>query len=220
VIFENETLNRPARAIASGERPPWEDLSDSDDESEHDNRQEPEQASELDQIGSYIRETIRCFLRLSMTIQNPAPHDRYMKGMSVDTSYFQPFDTQHVRSKFPNAKEFVGQRLGKSITTRRQFLKYSENHRKRLKSGLMGEIDEDAQSTIASSLPLHIKTGAFGLPINENDDLISQTSLATTVANSDKLTAPPFPKNAIYGQEFECPLCYCIVSIDNWDGWK
>jgi hypothetical protein len=206
-----------ARAIASGQRLPWEDLSDSDDDSDTEENHGVPPTSELDQICSFVRETIRCLLRLSMTIQNPAPHDRFLKGSSVDTSHFEVFDTQHVRAKFPKANEVITQRLGKAISTRRQFLKYSEHHRKRLKSGLTEGIEGEAQSTVASSLPIQIKAGAFEIETKVDDD---QTSFATTVANSDKLKVPPFPENAVYGQEFECPLCYCIVSIDNWTGWK
>jgi hypothetical protein len=143
-----------------------------------------------------------------------------MKGSSIDTSHFQLYDTQHVRSKFPNADEYVTNRLGKAISTRRQFLKYSEQHRKRLKAGLTSNIGDEVQSTVASSLPFQIKSGAFELPTKDNDDQISMTSFATSVANSDKLKVPPLPKNAVYDQEFECSLCYCIVSVENWDAWK
>jgi hypothetical protein len=148
-----------------------------------------------------------------MTIQNPAPHDRFMKGSSIDTSHFELFDTQHVCSKFPKADEFVTHRLGKAISIRRQFLKYSENHRKRLKAGLSGNFEGDAQSTVASSLPVHIE-------YTEQNDNVSQTSFGTSVANSDKLRVPPLPSSATYGEEFECPLCFCIASVKDWNGWK
>lgn len=173
--------------------------------------------SELNQISSYIRETTRCLLRLSMAIQNPAPHDRFMKGSSVDTSHFQLFDTQHVRSKFLNADEFVTNRLGKAISIRRQFLKYSEQHRNRLKAGLSSNTRDEGQSTVASSLPSQIKTESAMI---DDDDQASMTSFATSTANSDKLRVPPLPKTAVYGLEFECSLCYCIVSVGSWDGWK
>jgi hypothetical protein len=212
--LEVELKSSPARAIVSGERPSAGEFSDSDDESDDDDNDHGRlTASELNHIGSYLRETVRCLLRLSMTIQNPAPHDRYMKGSKVDTSHFELFDTQHVCSKFPKADEFVTHRLGKAISTRRQFLKYSENHRKRLKAGLSGNPDGDAQSTVASSLPYKIE-------YRDYNDHTSQTSFGTSVANSEKLKAPPLPDFARYGEEFECPLCYCIASVKDWNGWK
>lgn len=54
----------------------------------------------------------------------------------------------------------------------------------------------------------------------DDDDQGSMTSFATTAANSDKLKVPALPKAAVYGEEFECILCYCIVSIKNWSDWK
>lgn len=95
-----------------------------------------------------------------MTIRNPAPHDRLVKAVSIDTSYYEIFDLGHVRSKFPAAKvmssdchtlnvancmgkEHLAIRLGKSISRRRQYLKYCERHHKKL-----------AQDMIATHKPI------------------------------------------------------------------
>lgn len=153
-----------------------------------------------------------------MTIQNPSPHDRFLKASSIDTSYYEAHDIDHVRSKFPDASPLITERLGKAISWRRQFIKYSEAHRKRYKSGLdnnNGGIE--TQSTIASSLPNVTKLGAYD---PENSDAVSQTSFATSVAGDDKLKVPPMPDGVDYDDEFECPLCYYIVSVKNRDAWK
>jgi hypothetical protein len=153
-----------------------------------------------------------------MTIQNPAPHDRFLKASSIDTSFYEAHDIDHVRSKYPDASPLIIGRLGKAISWRRQFIKYSEAHRKRYKSGLDDKDDGiEKLSTVASSLPNVIKLGAYDL---ENSDAISQTSFATSVAGDDKLKVPPMPAGVDYDDEFECPLCYCIVSVKNWDAWK
>lgn len=48
--------------------------------------------SESDQIMSGIQNIVDCLLRLSMSIRNPAPHDRFMAAKSTDTSSYEPFD--------------------------------------------------------------------------------------------------------------------------------
>lgn len=75
----------------------------------------------------------------------------------------------------------------------------------------------EKQSTVASSLPTAIKLGAHEL---DHLDEMSQTSFATSTAGDDKLKAPPMPTGVDYMDEFECPLCYCIVSFKSWSAWK
>ena len=148
-----------ANAIITGEITPWEDLSDSDsDVSEDSDKQD---ATELEQHAFSLSEINTCLMRLSMAIRNPAPHDQFKESAHFRVSHFEHFDMQHVRAKFPNAKEYLVARLGKAISRRRQYLNYREEHRQRLAQGLEPAADlvavnnalvEEPQSEIMDTL--------------------------------------------------------------------
>jgi hypothetical protein len=81
-----------------------------------------------------ISHVITCLYKFSIATQNPTPRDRLEKCSSIDVSYFEDFDIQHVVDKFPLAtkSDYLTQRLGKANTRRRQLLKYHERHHKKI----------------------------------------------------------------------------------------
>lgn len=192
--------------------------SDSDEELEkgldHDDVSHP-----LYEMKCQLREITRSLLRLSMSIQNPAPYDRYMAATSTSASFYEEFDLNHVKQKFPGMKSFLSERLSRSITAKRQFLKYSEAHRSRLKAEDPGGHNMDSKSTKATSLPPALLSPK-GESEGDLDDIGSFTSFAISKAADDSLRVPPFPETASYEDEFECPLCFCIICVPNWSGWK
>jgi hypothetical protein len=155
-------LIEDASAIAKGEETPWDQHdpgeggyvdSDSDDEA-------PD--TELGQIAADMADVVNCLLRLTVTIRNPAPHDRYKQAKNTDTSHFEPYDVHHVRSKFNEIEPWLAERLGKAISWRRQYLKYREFHHQKLSHGIDQELGEERAleaGTIASSIPSHLKEG-------------------------------------------------------------
>ncbi|KAF4995056.1 hypothetical protein FDECE_12911 [Fusarium decemcellulare] len=190
----------------------------------------PPMPSELSQIFDSIVEDINCLLRLSVSIRNPAPHDCFKQSALTDTTHFEPFDIQHVRSKFPTASTELIERLGRAISRRRQFFKYREMHHHKLASGLLDSAsgtDDTVQSTVASSIPYHLKTvpniDTSASSILEDDDASaaawSETSYATSATNTERPKLPALPKEADSGP-FECPLCFMIVSIKSRRMWK
>lgn len=58
--------------------------------------------------------------------------DRLLKMSKIDVSYYEPFDLQHVKNKFPLADEKMVERLGRAISRRRQYLKYRESHNEKM----------------------------------------------------------------------------------------
>jgi hypothetical protein len=178
----------------------------------------------LDQLSAYISNTIGCLFRVSMIIQKPAPHDRFIKSGKFDQSFRQTWDEQYVRDKFVNVPEWLGARLGKAISRRRQFLEYRKNHHQRLTASDDRNIEEGAaEVTVVSSLPTVARQDK--VPSIENDmpilDEGSVTSYAETVFNQDTLCTPKMPEAAIDGAAFECPYCFMIVSqIHNKLQWK
>jgi hypothetical protein len=98
--------------IAAGERPPRDeapsDPDSSDDELELEDiaKNDPVEplTTELQQLFEDVVVCVDCLYKLSMTIRNAAPHDRLIKAASIDTTYYEIWDIQHVKTKYPAAK--------------------------------------------------------------------------------------------------------------------
>ncbi|KAF5665566.1 hypothetical protein FCIRC_10493 [Fusarium circinatum] len=193
---------------------PWDQITADE---EFDESDDPD--TELNQISADVADVVNCLLRLSVAIRNPAPHDRFIKSHSIDTSHYEIFDIQHVSSKFKTLEPLLAERLGKAKSRRRQFFNYRLAHRTKLSQGLTHEGDDG--ETIVSSLPDYLKDAASGgqpLPIDAiggdgSDSGFSQTSYATSLTDVDQCRIPPLPKESSDGA-FECPFCYTIIVAD------
>lgn len=186
--------------------------------------------SELTQIMMDIIDIIDCLLRLSVSVQNPAPHDRFKATTSTDASFYEVSDINHVGDKFKSAEEWLVERLGKAISHRRQYFKYRDTHHQKLACGLE-DPESDlhiGQSTVASSIPQHLKMGntsggtaSFDVLDEDqrSDTGHSQTSYATSVAVSELLRVPEIPKEYSRGA-FECPFCFMMIVVSERHAWK
>ncbi|KAH7323008.1 hypothetical protein B0I35DRAFT_192058 [Stachybotrys elegans] len=179
--------------------------------------------AEIQDIHVDIADVIDCLLRLSMTIQHPAPHDRYLRYQTTDKSHHEHWDIQHVRSKFDKIDDEIAERLGRAISRRRQYFQYRESHHEKLAFGLDGN-EDDAPHTVASSLPEHLKqekeaSARVVLEDDRSDTGYSETSYATTAVDTKQRRIPPMPKAAFDGP-FECPFCHMIIKVDNRVAWK
>jgi len=195
--------------------------------------------SDISPILADIGHTIDCLLRLSITIQNPAPHDHFASrsGLIIIAAY-EEWDIRHIQEKHPHVDSWIAERLGKATARRRQYFRYREEHAIKLSQGLEAsagderderdERDENDErekaTTIASSIPQHLKESQ----VTENPDLtdlddnlsaVSKTSYALSTADSGELRVPPIPKEHEDGP-FNCPFCHMIVSISNRRDWK
>ncbi|KAI0505729.1 hypothetical protein F5B22DRAFT_494797 [Xylaria bambusicola] len=185
--------------------------------------------TEFLEIITDINDIIGCLLRLSVSIRNPAPHDHFMSSKFIDTSYFEEYDVEHVKAKFPHIELALAIRLGKAISQRRQYFKYRKAHHEKLNAGLdldLGRSEAGAQSTIASSIPTALKDNENSHPAfsrldeeEESNSGASQTSYATSGPESGRLKIPSLPKQASDGP-FECPFCYMIISVSTTIQWK
>lgn len=230
--------------IVTGARVSWEDLSDSDSDTDDTTLQLQaegrEDTTELSQLASNIVEIITCLMRLSMAIRNPAPHDQFKASMQIDLTHYESFDIDHVRGKFPLAEDYLVLRLGKAISRRRQYLRYRDEHRKNLEQGLQPQIQvqqlgttnqlahtisapsERVESTVASSIPLAVKASVSTADLEEEDyyeDNLSQTSYASSASDPSRLRPPSVPKQGRDGEPFECPLCFRLTSIRQAAAW-
>ncbi|KAI3331719.1 hypothetical protein HD806DRAFT_478108 [Xylariaceae sp. AK1471] len=184
--------------------------------------------SDLDLFLADISHVVDCLYRLSVTISNPAPHDQFSSRAGAETlSYYEHYDIRHIQEKFPQIENWLAKRLGRAISTRRQFFKYREDHHARLASG----IDDDNslteggdQTTIASSLPEHLKDSlnnrvAAELSDSDVQSVVSRTSYAPSLDNSEQLKVPPVPNEYLDGP-FLCPFCYLMIEVGSRSVWK
>ncbi|KAF2491476.1 hypothetical protein BU16DRAFT_565175 [Lophium mytilinum] len=235
-----ESLNNTL-SIVTGEKVPWDEMSDSDTDSgteagspEPDTRA-LEDETELKQLFSGIRDTISCLFRLSMAIRNPAPNTQSGSTITADKSYYEDYDIEHVRAKFHeekfhNCDKVLMERLGRAISARRQYLSYREEHYKKLAKGVEkigfeeARTEQTANSTEASPMPK-----LLGTPTDDNrlvedklvddgEDDLSQSSRATST--NATIRVPSLPKESLENEHYECPLCFMIVSIHTRPAWK
>lgn len=200
------------------------DLSDSDD----DFPLELDDRTELSQISSNMTEIIDCLFRLSVSIQNPAPHDRFKRTNWVNKSHYEQFDIAHVRETIPSVSTAHAERLGKAITRRRQYFAYRQSHHQKLAHGLDDmQVDEAAAgaSTVASSIPQHLKSANAEpeQPSVIDEDKASDTGWTETTVDSvlergDRPRIPPLPDEA-HERPFECPFCYAMISATTTKAW-
>ncbi|KAK3364619.1 hypothetical protein B0T25DRAFT_69838 [Lasiosphaeria hispida] len=230
LLADLAALIEDATAIVDGDKVPWDQLEEDsltgDDGDEDGDEGIPE--TELGQIATDVVEVVDCLLRLSVTIRNPAPHDRFVASAATETLHYEPYDTQHVRSKFGDTvNEALAKRLGEAISRRRQYFKYRESHHTKLSSSLDSDA-KDAASTVASSIPHHMKDSATNNTqpmvgvVDEDarsDAGASETSFASSAASDAKLRVPPLPQQAQKGP-FECPFCFMMIAATNTISWK
>ncbi|KAK5663802.1 hypothetical protein OQA88_5 [Cercophora sp. LCS_1] len=225
-----------ATSICSGETVPWDqqDIEGSSfefsdvEEDFSDLMQDDE--TELSQITSNVADMIDCLFRLTVSIRNPAPHDRFSKRSRVDLSHYERFDVAYVRDFIPALPVAQAERLGKAITRRREYLAYRQSHHQKLSRGLEdGEDTADDQtaaaSTVASSLPPWPKApDAKPTDLGVIDeDQASETGGTETTVNSDLATGdrpriPPLPSDAYKGP-FVCPFCNDMIVATSTKAW-
>jgi hypothetical protein len=241
LLMHLDSILEEANDIIMGHRTPWEDLSESDSETDEEDPVEPQnnvsEVTELQQLISNTAEVVTCLMRLSIAIRNPAPHNQYKESRHIDMSYFEKFDIEHVCAKFPNAPAYLTERLGAAISRRRQYLRYRKDHQERLKQGLeqtklpqaiykhketsVGQ-SERIESTVASSIPLAMRTSSPTIQVEKHDyheDVLSQTSYASSNNDPAKLRPPPLPEQGYNGEPFECPLCCRLSSVSQTSAW-
>lgn len=92
--------------------------------------------SELQQLYDEVVNIVDCLYKMSMLIRRPAQHDLLTGSYRSDVAGYEPFDREHVRSKYHEADDMTVQRLGRAITHRRKYLKYRECHHAKLGEGI------------------------------------------------------------------------------------
>jgi len=100
----------------------------------------PADKDEAHDILDVASECIRSLLRISVLIRKATPRDRFSRAIQTTSAKSSPFldqfDICHVAERYPKLKRNEAarlcERLGRAITKRRQFLRYSRQHRSRI----------------------------------------------------------------------------------------
>jgi hypothetical protein len=203
--------------------------------------------SRFGEAAKEIGNVVACLYRLSITIQNPSSREKLEKMEKIDMTFFETFDTEHIRNKFGIIRESGGdwllERLGKSNTKRRQILRYHETHHEKivgLRIAQLGAEEGEAPEVGMSSGdfysvgPSTVQTTVSTVyQQNQEYDLVnpidldsrseagcSQTSYASsTNSGKDVFRVPPPPQGFDSGP-FQCPYCFRIVETTNKNSWK
>lgn len=101
---------------------------------------ETEHLSEIRELFETCQDCISCLFRLSVAIRKATNRDKYAtSARRREDPYDELFDIAHVGHKFPKVHDkqpWLEARLGRAITRRREFLRYSKEHEQRLGRGV------------------------------------------------------------------------------------
>ncbi|KAI0965397.1 hypothetical protein F4678DRAFT_335366 [Xylaria arbuscula] len=130
---------------------------------------------ESQDILDVISECTRGLLKISVLIRKATPRDRFARALQVDNPFIDQFDINYVAERYPKLRkpgfEWLCVRLGRAITKRRQFLRYSREHGRRIagsnekdteinKSGAQTKASNEVQTFhISSNSQAHSSAG-------------------------------------------------------------
>ena len=114
---------------------------ESDDMFNPEDSVETEHLSEICELFETCQDYITCIFRLSVAIRKATNRDKYeTSARRREDPYDELFDIAHVGHKFPKVHDeqpWLEARLGRAITRRREFLRYSREHGQRLGRGVV-----------------------------------------------------------------------------------
>ncbi|KXH35491.1 hypothetical protein CSAL01_01572 [Colletotrichum salicis] len=134
-----------AKKILTGQTVPWDKLSNKVNTSQ-DGMIEPQ--TELQQIATEICGLVDCLLRLRVATGDPAPHDRITSAKLRKNPEDFSFDVNFFKETWVRIEEFLAERLGKSVSQRRETLRQGAHERK---SSTNSDLLHNEQSPGASS---------------------------------------------------------------------
>jgi hypothetical protein len=252
-IVSNVRENRTATLGSKTESldPAYQDENTQQDKTGSDSEEE---TSEVREILDSISDAVKNLLRLSIIVRNNTHRDRYSRAASaaMESPFDEHFDIDHVRHKFPELeksnREWLVHRLGKSITQRRQYLRYCREHHAKISK----DVITDEQSSLTANKPI-IPTVTRLAPVAKSENSKPTSTLAPTQASTlvltlgqsleeegteenqsqtsyaisteeensiSKLSVVALDEISKQEKYFECPYCWQIQAISNQKAWK
>lgn len=174
---------------------------------------------------------ITSLFRMGILIRKSGRRDRFTHALKGEAFPVQ-FDTDYVRQKYTkiHSDVFVS-RLGSTIAKRRQFIKYSRDHRRRLgadddapeaSTTATERVSSRATTFIPGAMPLHCNQDTQRTAAREEyeDDAISVKTATTTSASLTTLKLPSLQHLSPDGRIFECPICFTLGSFRSEGQWR
>ncbi|KAI8956283.1 hypothetical protein F4801DRAFT_10365 [Xylaria longipes] len=138
---------------------------------------------ESQDILDVISDCIRSLLKISILIRKATPRDRFARALQGDDPFIDQFDINYVAEKHSKLNkpesEWLCARLGRAITKRRQFLRYSRQHGSRI-AGLYGNDRERSKHHVLSKDSGEVT--AFDISLNTQMRYPVGTNLSGSVA--------------------------------------
>ncbi|TVY79991.1 hypothetical protein Focb16_v009427 [Fusarium oxysporum f. sp. cubense] len=212
-----QRLLEDAHAIIVGDRVPWDQIDDDEDSQPEDERQalDTSPETEIEQIMAHIADGIDNLSYLDAALREPLTNDR----TSDETSLFEPFDVQHVQSKYPAVDKVIAERLGKAISARRQLF-HGQGSTELSSQPPKGRLaDEPTLEILANQLDLE----DLAYQGSEHKGVLDEHSSKTSYIASEDLRAhqiPPLPQKATAGRPFRCPFCHQMLAALSTKAWK
>ncbi|KAH7159711.1 hypothetical protein B0J13DRAFT_616516 [Dactylonectria estremocensis] len=117
-----------AVAIITGEESSWDQLSGDEGIVPSEVAEDSESPNtELDQISVDFADVVNCLLHECGHPKSRTSRSLYRITPTV-TSHYEPFNIQHIYSKFESIDSELAEKLGKAISRRRQYFKYRMVH--------------------------------------------------------------------------------------------
>ena len=156
----------------------------------------------LKDILNDIAHIITSLYNLSVAIQNPVPQERLAKFAAINVSHFKPWDIEQIRGKFPEAPEYLIERMGEANCRRRQFLVYYKNHYDKIARNINLPLTSDGLWESTSNQDHSAQTGDGGCVIMEGaGPIFNLASAPTSTLPQSQATATKIMADAIASHE-------------------
>ncbi|KAF5631550.1 hypothetical protein F52700_6755 [Fusarium sp. NRRL 52700] len=225
LLSHTQRLLDDALAIIVGTQVPWDRI----EEEEQDSQLEEERQSldispetEIDQILAHIDDAIDNLSYLNPALRGPFADD----ARTDETSPFEPFDIQHVRSKHPEIDSAIAERLGKAISVKRQIFKYRQDNKSQRPTEQSPHNHSYSPTVTTQILETLMSQVALENPIPQDDkasesepELSSETS-CSDVGYTRVSQIPELSYEATEGTPFRCVCCQEIIEVSSVLAWK
>ncbi|KAL4879921.1 hypothetical protein BJY04DRAFT_219725 [Aspergillus karnatakaensis] len=178
--------------------------------------------TETQELYNSLVDKISQLFEISMTLRNPAQHDRLVGTHKVDVEPFKFHYQQHVSHKYPNADSIMVLRIGSAMARQKAILKYRDRHHQKLRQGLHTENEDiitiKLSETVATSFNMETV-------VPQSSDLASESGISSTsyaaslVDGKERVTIRPLPRLWTPQRAFECPYCYFVITIKDRRAW-
>ncbi len=178
--------------------------------------------TELEQITLHIKEVVESLWGLSAAIQHPAPHD-FNTFLAANTLVNEMNDLSHVRESYPKLLHWQAEKLAGALLRARQYLRYrSASPTKPALDVSQGQDRTGKRKVPSTSESPRSRASTLGNPSLSQSDRLAEpqeTLLQSDAPSAGQRCMPQLPREASFGP-FECPMCCCVVFLQDEIKWK